>query len=280
MKVPVNTVTDILLRPRSYFQGDDPVRKYTYEAPLRSELYSSDQMELRGKDVAKAHKLITGKAPNQLLTRLADNERILIEVRDLLAETIKTSQRITPAGEWLLDNFYLIEEQIILAKKHFPKGYSMGLPRLTAGPSGGLPRVYDIALEIISHSDGRLDLNTLSGFVAAYQEIHKLTIGELWAIPIMLRLALIENLRRVSARIAMDKIDQNLASYWAERMMKMADEAPKDLILLLADMARSNPPLDSPFVAELTRKLLGKGPALTMTLPPLEIVKRQQEFLF
>jgi cyclic beta-1,2-glucan synthetase len=270
MKVTNNTVTDILLRTRSYFQGDESTRKYAYEAPLRAELYSSDQMELRGKAVAKSHKLLTGKAPDQLLKRLADNERILLEVRDLLAETIKTNRRVTPAGEWLLDNFYLIEEQIILAKKHFPKGYSRGLPRLSNGPSEGLPRVYDIALEIISHSDGRVDLNTLSSFVAAYQQVSKLAIGELWAIPIMLRLALIENLRRVSARIAMDKIDQNMANYWAELMMKTADEKPKDLILLIADMARSKPPLDSPFVAEMTRKLLGKGPALAMTLTWIE----------
>ncbi len=270
MKVTTNTVTDILLRTRSYFQGDESTRKYTYEAPLRAELYSSDQMEQRGKAVANAHKLVTGKAPNQLLSRLADNEKILIEVRDLLAEAIKTNRRITPAGEWLLDNFYLIEEQIILAKKHFPKGYSQGLPRLANGASEGLPRVYDIALEIISHSDGRVDLNTLHSFVSAYQEVQELTIGELWAIPIMLRLALIENLRRVSARIAMDKIDQNLANYWAEQMMKTADDNPKDLVLLLADMARSNPPMDSPFVAELNRKLLGKGPALAMTLTWME----------
>src|SRR6187402_354158 len=165
MKVTTNTVTEILLKKWSYFSGDDSNRKYTYEAPLRAELYSYDQMELRGRTAAKAHKLLTGKAPNQLLSRLADNERILIEVRDLLAEAIKTNRRISPAGEWLLDNFYLIEEQIILAKKHFPKGYSQGLPRLASGPSEGLPRVYDIALEIISHSDGRVDLNTLSSFI-------------------------------------------------------------------------------------------------------------------
>src|SRR4051812_48283711 len=112
MKVTTNTVTDILLRTRSLFSGDDASPRYTYEAPLRAELYSYDQMELRGKSVARTHKLLIGKAPNKLLSRLADNERILIEVRDLLAEAIKTSRRISPAGEWLLDNFYLIEEQI------------------------------------------------------------------------------------------------------------------------------------------------------------------------
>ncbi len=68
---------------------------------------------------------------------------------------------IAPAGEWLLDNFYLIEEQIYTGKKHLPKGYSKGLPQLLKGTSAGLPRVYDIAVEIISHSDGHVDLKSL-----------------------------------------------------------------------------------------------------------------------
>src|SRR5690606_11997934 len=97
-----------------------------------------------------------------------------------------------PAGEWQLDNFYLIEEQIHTAKRHMPEGYSRGLPRLSSGPSAGLPRVYDIALEIISHGDGRVDATSLCRFVAAYQTVNPLKLGELWAIPIMLRLALIE----------------------------------------------------------------------------------------
>src|SRR6202012_3040394 len=100
-------------------------------------------------------------------------------------------------------------------RRHLPKGYTEGLPRLVEGISAGLPRVYDIALEIISHSDGRVDVETLDSFVSSYQTTTLLTLGELWAIPIMLRLAVIENLRRVCSRIALDMIDHNLADYWA-----------------------------------------------------------------
>ncbi len=81
------------------------------------------------------------------------------------------------------------------------------MPRLLDGPSATLPRVYDLALETISHGDGRVDPESLGSFVAAYQTLADLTLGELWAIPIMLRLALIENLRRVGTRIATDRID-------------------------------------------------------------------------
>ncbi len=227
-------------------------------------------MEQHGKTLAAAHMLSTGHAPEQLLARLGENESVLHEVRDLLTEAVKENRRITPAGEWLLDNFYLIEEQIRTAKRHLPKGYSRGLPRLKKGPSTGLPRVYDIALETISHGDGRVDPESLSSFVAAYQTVTVLKLGELWAIPIMLRLALIENLRRVATRIAADRIDRNHADYWADRITETAERNPKDLILVIADMARSKPPMVSSFVAELTRRLQGQGPALALPLTWIE----------
>jgi cyclic beta-1,2-glucan synthetase len=241
-----------------------------YEPPLRSELFSSDQMEQHGKTLAGLHILGAIYASDQLLARLADNEDVLTKTRSLLMEAITTDRRITPAGDWLLDNFYLIEEQIRTARRHLPKGYSRELPRLRDGISAGLPRVYDIALEIISHSDGRIDPQSLSKFVAAYQTVSVLKLGELWAIPIMLRLALIENLRRVGARIAADRLARNHADYWADRITTIAVEDPKSLILVIADMARSNPPLKSAFVAEFARRLQGQGPALAMPLTWLE----------
>ena len=240
------------------------------ETPLRSELFSASQMEEHGKTLAGLHTLGGEHAPEQLLTRLAENEGILLDVRDLLIEVVKSNLRITPAGEWLLDNFYLIEEQVRAAKRLLPKGYAKGLPRLKNGPSRGLPRVYDIALETISHGDGRVDPESLSSFVAAYQTVTPLRLGELWAIPIMLRLSLIENLRRVAARIAIDRIDRNRADYWADKISETAEKDPKSLILTIADMARSNPPMVSSFVAELARRLQGQGAALALPLTWIE----------
>jgi hypothetical protein len=175
-----------------------------------------------------------------------------------------------PAAEWLLDNFYLIEEQIRTAKRHLPKGYSRELPRLSTGLSAHLPRVYDLAFEAISHGDGRIDAETLSRFIAAYQTVTPLKVGELWAFPIMLRLALIENLRRVGARIAASTIERNRASAWADQMMEVALHDPKSLILVIADMARSSPPLVSSFVAELARRLQGHSAALALPLTWVE----------
>ena len=121
---------------------------------------------------------------------------------DLVTAAAKRNRRIAPAAEWLLDNFYLIEEQIRTARRHLPPSYSRELPRLANGPAASYPRVYGIALELISHVDGRVDAVSLNGFIAAYQTVTPLKLGELWAVPIMLRLALIENLRRVAARVA------------------------------------------------------------------------------
>ena len=271
MKVSSKINLGGLLHFRASFPENDLAEKYASgEPPLRSELFSADQMEQHGKILAGLHRLSPGQAPDQLLSRLAENEDVLIGVRDLLAEAVKANRRITPAGEWLLDNFYLIEEQIRTAKRHLPKGYSRELPRLLDGSSVGLPRVYDIALETISHGDGRVDPGSLSSFVAAYQTITGLTLGELWAIPIMLRLALIENLRRAATRIAAQRIDRNRADYWADQMMDIAEKDPKSVILVIADMARSSPPMASAFVAEFARRLQGQSPALALPLTWIE----------
>ncbi len=248
--------------PSEQYAGDDP--------PMRSELFSAEQMAQHGIKLAGLHK--TGHQPNsnRLLERLAENEALLSDVYNLLADAVHAKRRITPAGDWLLDNFYLIEEQIRTAKRHLPKGYSRELPRLESGPSAGLPRVYDIALAAIAHGDGRVDAENLAGFVASYQTICELKLGELWAIPIVLRLALIENLRRVAVRIAAGMIERDLANSWADKMMEVATDDPKSLILVVADMARSNPPMVSSFVSELSRRLLGQSSALALALTWIE----------
>ena len=242
----------------------------TEEEPLRSVLFTADQMAQHGRSLAAQHELTLARAPDRLLPRLASNEKVLVEVCALLANNAEPHRRVTPAGEWLLDNFYLIEEEIRTAKRHLPRGYSRELPRLNSGPSVGLPRVYDLALQAVSHGDGRLGRGTLTRFVASYQSVKVLKLGELWAIPIMLRLALIENLRRVGARIAAGRNARNLAGMWADKMLDVAEKDPKGLILVVADMARSDPPMTGPFVAELARRLQGRSAALALPLTWIE----------
>ncbi|MEQ1840898.1 MAG: cyclic beta 1-2 glucan synthetase, partial [Verrucomicrobiales bacterium] len=233
----------------------------TTEPPLREELFSSEQLQLHAMAMAAQHRIDPKRGPNHLLLRLDENERILIGAYDLVTAAEAGGRHVSPTGEWLLDNFYLIEQQIRATRLHLPRTYSRELPRLVNSDAAGFPRVYAIALELIAHSDGRVDAENVSQFVAAYEKVTSLTLGELWAVPIMLRLGLIENLRRVSEHIARRRRDRNLAGLWAKRFLEAIDE-PVKVLQVLAEMAESNPPFTNQFVEEFCTGLEGQGPAL------------------
>jgi cellobiose phosphorylase len=239
------------------------------EPPLRAELFSVEQLARHAKALAASHQIVTRHGSNRLLARLGQNEDILRAFnRSTLA--VDSGRRITPAAEWLLDNFYLIEEQIQLARRHLPRGYSRELPRLLNSPSAGLPRVYDIVLELISHVDAEIDGGPLSAFVAAYQTVDSLKLGELWAIPIMLRLGLIENLQRITTRLALDRDDRDLADLWVDRLQEMAEKTPSQLVVVVADMAKADLSLSSSFVAEFCQRLSRHTPLLHLARSWLE----------
>lgn len=262
-------VDDIVAQMKDIFMPR-PGRERKVEDPFRSELYSNTQMKNHGVRVAKAHEVLKGIHPDKLLARLDDNEQTILSVHKILVDTVRDKQPIAPASEWFLDNFYLIKEQITLARKHLPKKYSQTLPILAKGNSKGLPRVYDIALEIISHNDGRVDVANVTNFINTYQDVTKLTLGELWAVPIMLRLGIIENVRRIASHIAVDRVDKNVAATWANKFLQTAQKKTSDVIIVLAEMTKEPIDLTSSFVAEFTRRLQGKGQNLAMPLTLLE----------
>ncbi len=245
-------------------------KKIAEEEPLRAELFSIEQFRVHAKSLAQKHSVSYRRGRNRLLPRLKENERILSEIHELLNETGQSKRRISPAGEWLLDNYYLIEEQIRLAQKYFPESYARELPHLTQGPFAGCPRVYELAMELVSHGDGRLDQSGLSEFIAAYQTISPLKLGELWAVPIMLRLALIENLRRVSSRLIVSQTERDKAGYWATRILEVSSKDTDGVILEIAAMSRKNLTLSDAFVAEFTRRLHGQSQALNLPFAWLE----------
>ena len=240
------------------------------EEPLRAELFSLDQFERHAVSLAGLHKITYRRGREKLLSRLKENEDIIMKAYELLAETEDSKRKVSPAGDWLLDNYYLVEEQIRLARRFLPKGYSRELPALIKGPLSGYPRVYDIAMEIVSHGDGRVDLKWLAGYVRAYQTVEHLKLGELWALPIMIRLALIENLRRVSSRMVLSQIDNDRADYWANRILAISGKNTDGIVLEIASMARFDLPLSEFFVAEFVRRLQGQTSALNFPLVWLE----------
>ena len=229
---------------------------------LRSELFSIEQLKRHAVSLAGQHKIDPRTGPDRLLPRLADNERVLLAAYDVVTAAATPGLRLVPAEAWLLDNFYLIEQQIVLARRHLPRGYSRQLPRLSNGLSAGFPRIYDLALELISHMDGRVDSDNATQFITAYQSVEPLKLGELWAFPIMLQLALLENLRRVAMRIALRREERDAAISWAERMLATAEREPKQLIQLLAEFANADVPLTAPFVEEFYARLQAQGSAM------------------
>lgn len=237
---------------------------------LRSELFSIEQLKRHAVTLAEQYKIDPDPRSDKLLPRLADNERVLLAAYDVVVAATTPGQRIMPAEAWLLDNFYLIEQQINLARRHLPPGYSRQLPRLANGPSAGFPRIYDLALELIAHMDGRVDSDNTTQFITAYQTAAPLKLGELWAFPIMLQLALLENLRRVASHIARRREERDAAIAWADRMLETAEKEPKQLIQLLAKFANADVPLTAPFVEEFYARLQAQGSTMAFVQTWLE----------
>ncbi|MCE9590213.1 MAG: cyclic beta 1-2 glucan synthetase [Planctomycetes bacterium] len=244
-----------------------PPRLSLDEMPPTPEILSADQLARHAVAVAAGHVLDPSPVgPNRFLHRLKENALAIAQTHALIAAAVADGQRIAPAAEWLLDNYYLIEEHIQLARRHLPKGYSRQLPRLRQGPFKGLPRVYAIAMELITHSDGRVDPDNLNRFVTSYQMTTTLGLGELWAVPIMLRLGLIDNLRVATERTAARRKDQDAAEKWAARFIELSKTKPKAMVVALGDLVRSNPPMTRPFLATLATRLQGQHASLGLVL--------------
>ena len=151
-----------------------------------------------------------------------------------------------------------------------PRGFNRELPQLLNGPWKNFPRVYEIALEIVSHTDGRIDAEHLTSFVAGYQEVVPLKLGELWAIPIMLRLALIENLRRVAAQLNRRPQRPRRGGNWADEILYVGGKNPSHLIIVVGEMARSQPVLTRAFVTEFLRRIQEKSPSVKLAVGWIE----------
>ena len=168
-----------------------------HEEPIREELYSIERLEQYATVLAAEHKVITKPGRGRrLLPRLEENSRKLIHSYRTLVEAIRNERAVSPAAEWLVDNFHIVEDQLREIPEDLPKSYYHELPKLAAGEFVGYPRVYALAITFIAHTDSRIEAETLRRFVRAYQQVAPLSIGELWAIAITLRLALVENLQR------------------------------------------------------------------------------------
>ncbi|MCE7958160.1 MAG: DUF3131 domain-containing protein, partial [Acidobacteria bacterium ACB2] len=218
--------------------------------PLRGEVLSLEGLEERAKTLAAVFTLSRdgAGARHDILPRLNANLRFLREAYRLLADDVHRGVAVPPAAEWLLDNFHLVESETQAVRHDLPARYYGKLPRLAGRELSGKARIHAMALELIRHGDGRLDAERLERFVLAFQTVAPLTIGELWAWPSMLKLALLENLRVLAEGILAGRVARRQADAALEALS--AGRRPGALPA----------PLHSAFVAQLRHRMRERDP--------------------
>lgn len=229
-------------------------------APIRGEVLGVDRLAERARAVARQQKIATTPVvrrhgPGPLLRRLDDTRQVLLEIHHALAEAASRGVDISSAGEWLMDNFYIVQEHMREVRVALPSRYYQELPKLATGKLAGYPRVYEIAIELIAHTEGRLDLDNISLFTGEFQRVTLLKLGELWAIPTMLRLGLIENIRRMALRTAARLAEVQEADLWSQRLRDASQESPEALASALSSFVDGHPPLTPTFVARFLAQI-------------------------
>ena len=183
------------------------------EQPIRSELFGSQRFVQHGHSLALTHDAAFAKTSSTVFfPRLKSNILVLEEAQSYISEQASTGYDISPAAEWLLDNFHLIQSQLKEIHEGLPRSYYRGLPVLLDEPLAGLPRIYGVAWAFVAHTDGAFEEALLGQFLTAYQENRALNLSEMWALPTTLRVVLIENLRRLAERVATNKAAREVAN--------------------------------------------------------------------
>jgi cyclic beta-1,2-glucan synthetase len=229
------------------------------EEPIRAELFSLERLEQHAESLAAAQAVISdSEGGRPLIPRVLENGRLLLEYYRATARAIQHEQAITPAAEWFVDNFYIVEEQLREIRDDLPPGFYRKLPKLASGHLEGFPRVFGVAWAFVAHTDSRFDPEVLCRFVGAYQRVQPLSIGELWAVAITLRIVLVENLRRVAERIVRSRNARVDADILADRVLGTAGQPMVSPASVLRKF--ENKPLERAFAVQLVQRLRDLDP--------------------
>ncbi|MGA6826051.1 GH36-type glycosyl hydrolase domain-containing protein [Nitrospira sp. NS4] len=235
------------------------------EEPIRAELFGVERLEQHAESLAVAQ-VVTGdsRLGALLMPRVLENGRVLVESYRTIARAIRDEKAITPAAEWLVDNFHIVDEQLREIVDDLPPGYYRQLPKLASGHLQHYPRVFGVAWAFVAHTDSRFDPDMLRRFVAAYQRVQPLTIGELWAVAISLRIVLIENLRRLTERIVHSRAARLEADELADSLLGSGALAPEPSATALRRFEHR--PLDTAFAVQLVQRLRDLDPKVRPVL--------------
>ena len=239
------------------------------EEPILAELFSVERLEQHARTLAAAQTVTdTPHRGRDLHRRIGENGRALLESYRVLVQAIKNERAITPAAEWLVDNFHIVDEQLREIRDDLPPDYYRELPKLAAGHLDGYPRVLGLAWAYIAHTDSRFDPESLRRMVRAYQEVEPLTIGELWAIAISLRVLLVDNLRRLAEQIVQSRSAREQANLIADGLLGIGAGGPEAAAASLRRLSRAA--LGTAARVQLFQRLRDQDPAVTPGLRQLE----------
>jgi len=251
------------------FGRESQAAPWDNEESIRAELFSIERLEQHAESLAAAQPIAAKPmAGRPLAARLRNNESVLLEAYRAIASAVGAGRAITPAAEWLLDNYHLVEEQIREIRDDLPPGYYRQLPKLAGGPFAGYPRVFGMAWAFVAHTDSRFDPEMLRRFVRAYQRVQPLTIGELWAVAITLRIVLVENLRRGARRIVTGRAARQEADTLADRVLGVNGHPGGPMRSIFQHYEQA--PLPGSFALQLVQRLRDQDPKVTRALMWLE----------
>jgi len=183
------------------------------QTPIRSEIFGPQRFAQHGRSLAETHRAArAGFGAARFFPRIEGNIAALREAHQYIGTLASTGYDISPAAEWLLDNFHLVEAQLKEIRQGLPRSYYRALPLLLDEPLAGLPRIYGVAWAFVAHTDGAFDESLLVEFLSAYEEVRQLNLSEMWALPTTLRVVLVENLRRLAESIATHKAAREAAN--------------------------------------------------------------------
>ncbi len=261
-------------RERRWFDFDYS-RNGVEHAPIRAELLGIERLEQFAATLAKSQPVLrSSRHGRALLRRSRQNARVLRSHFDSIAHTTSSRRSVTPAAEWFVDNYHVVERQLQLIRDDLPSGYYRQLPKLAAGELAGLPRITGIAWAFVAHTDSHLDVPMLVRFITAYQQVETLTIGELWAVASMLRVVLIENLRRCADRIVNGRAQREEADRLADRLLGSPTRPPEPAERVLAAYAAK--PLPRALAVQLVQRLRDCDPKVTPALQRVEDLLRTE----
>ena len=190
--------------------------------PISAELFGPERFGQHAHSLAETQHVTTDVIKvYSVVRRLDDNAAVLLRVYRDICKAVGRGKTVTPAAEWLVDNYHLVEEQITQTRDDLPERFYRQLPKLSDGPLRGHPRIFGAVWAYVAHTDSRFDPDTLSAFLNAYQTVEPFTIGEIWAAAISLRLILIENLRRLSQRMNNARIEREAADDSADQFLNI-----------------------------------------------------------